>query len=194
MSLNIFKNYLSQHQFSANDIALLCEHASLIELPTSHVFIHQGQNPQYAYFLQSGLCHASYLTAAGEEIGKSFFWEEDWIIGFESLITQAPNPYLLESLTDVSVVQIPLDLLQEWREQTNPLYMRLLEMEWLLKEQKERFQLFYSAQERYQLFQQQFPHLLEQISNKRLADYLGTNEQALLEMKQAFLDDSHRKS
>lgn len=67
--------------------------AEPMELPTRHVLLNQGEQPAYCYFLLDGLCHACYLTAEGKQFSKEFYWDQDVLIGFESIINEVPSPF-----------------------------------------------------------------------------------------------------
>ncbi|EOB1206666.1 Crp/Fnr family transcriptional regulator [Photobacterium damselae] len=178
-----FRQYLIEHQFDRTEIDNLLASASLLELPTRHILTHQGEHNQSVYFLLEGLCRASYLTADGKEFSKEFYWEHDWIIGFESVILQHPSPYLVESLTPIIVVEIPLAAVQIWRKQGHPIYLKLLENQLIHKEHKERFMLLYSPEQRYLLFCQQFPDLLPRLTDQHIAAYLGITPISLSRIK-----------
>lgn len=157
--------------------------AEPMELPTRHILLNQGEKPVYCYFLLDGLCHACYLTAEGKQFSKEFYWDQDVLVGFESLINDLPSPFLLETLSASKLLALPISLLQQWRDQGNPLYLRLLERQLSYKEQKERFMLMHSPEERYQLFTENFPELLPRIADYQIASYLGITPISLSRIK-----------
>ncbi|MDF5512406.1 Crp/Fnr family transcriptional regulator, partial [Vibrio parahaemolyticus] len=77
---------LVNHGFLETEANQLIENGELLELPTRHILNHQGELSSHLYFIIEGLCHASYLTEHGKEFSKEFYWEKDWVIGFESII------------------------------------------------------------------------------------------------------------
>jgi CRP-like cAMP-binding protein len=174
---------LQSHGFKEDEITSLRDIASLLELPTRHILVNQGEHLSHIYFLLNGLCHACYLTVDGKQFSKEFYWEHDWIIGFESLINQQPSPFLLESLTPVSLLCIPFSALCEWRLKANPLYIKLLETQLLHKESKERFMLLYTPEERYTLFCQNYPDLETRLTDYQIAAYLGITHISLSRIK-----------
>jgi CRP-like cAMP-binding protein len=181
--LNAFTRQLNEHGFTLSEIDQITSSAQLIELPTRHILLHQGQVAEEIYFLLNGICHSAYLTDKGKEYSKEFYWENDWIIGFESLISQQASPYLLESLTECTLVVLPVETLRDWRKSRNSLYMKLLETQLLYKENKERFMLLYSPEERYDLFCQSFPQLLNRLNDYQIAAYLGITPISLSRIK-----------
>lgn len=178
-----FHQLMSEHGFSSDETAELLTAATPLELPTRHILVNQGENPTHFYFICKGICHASYLTPEGKEFSKEFYWEQDWIIGFESLIHRAPSPYLLESLTPVTLLCLPIEYLHQWRQRLHPLYIKLLEAQLMHKENKERFMLLYRPEQRYQVMCQQFPELIPRVSDTHIAAYLGITPISLSRIK-----------
>ncbi|KJY84267.1 Crp/Fnr family transcriptional regulator [Vibrio galatheae] len=178
-----FQQQLANNGFTTQEISQLESVARLIELPTRHILLNQGEVAGEIYFLLDGICHSSYLTEKGKAFSKEFYWENDWIIGFEGLIKQQPSPYLLESLTPCSILSLPIATLRDWRNNKHSIYLKLLEAQLMFKENKERFMLLYSPEERYQLFCQHFPHLIERLNDYQIAAYLGITPISLSRIK-----------
>ena len=178
-----FLDYLKQHNFVDDDSKQLVQLASSLELPTRHILVEQGANADSFYFVLDGLCHASYLTVQGKEFSKEFYWEQDWIIGFESLIKPQGSPFLIETLTPCHILCLPLSTLQQWRQEHHPIYIKLLEAQLMHKENKERFMLLYSPEERYQLFCQHFTQLEQRLTDYQIAAYLGISPVSLSRIK-----------
>lgn len=174
---------LSINGFDANEIDNLLSIAKPLELPTRHILVNQGEVADSIYFLIEGLCHACYLTDQGKQFSKEFYWDQDWMIGFESLIKNQPSPYLLETLTPVSLLCLPTQALHSWREESHPLYLKLLETQLMHKENKERFMLLYTPEERYGLFCQHYPDLLARLNDYQVAAYLGITHISLSRIK-----------
>lgn len=178
-----FRHQLQQHHFTAEEIDQLQLSASLLELPTRHILVNQGERANEIYFLLSGVCHASYLTENGRQYSKEFYWENDWLIGFESLIQDAPSPYLLETLTPSELMCLPLATLLRWRAEKHSIYLKLLETQLMYKENKERFMLLYTPEERYRLFCAHYPNLLARLNDYQIAAYLGITPISLSRIK-----------
>ncbi|KLV08359.1 Crp/Fnr family transcriptional regulator [Photobacterium ganghwense] len=178
-----FQQKLQQYDFTRQEIEQLTQSAKLIELPTRHMLLHQGEVAKEIFFLLEGICHAAYLTDKGKEFSKQFYWENDWIIGFESLVNQQPSPYQLESLTQCSILSLPIETLITWREQKHSIYLKLLETQLMYKENKERFMLLYTPEERYELFCQHYPNLRKRLNDYQIAAYLGITSISLSRIK-----------
>lgn len=171
--------FLQQHDADQATIDQALAAAELMELPTRHILLNQGEYPEYAFFLITGICHACYLTADGHQFSKEFYWDQDVLIGFESLLTDTPSAFLLETLSASQLLAIPMALVAQWRAERNPIYVRLLERQLQFKEHKERFMLIHSPEERLQLFCDSFPALLSRVTNYQIASYLGITPTSL---------------
>ncbi|MGR5302159.1 Crp/Fnr family transcriptional regulator [Vibrio alfacsensis] len=174
---------LINHGFLEQEANQLIEHGQQLELPTRHILNHQGECSSHIYFVLEGLCHASYLTDKGKEFSKEFYWEKDWMIGFEGIIKNQPAPYLLETLTPCDLFCLPIEIVHQWRKEKHPIYLKLLETQLMHKENKERFMLLYSPEERYQLFCAHYPDLEQRITDSQIAAYLGITAISLSRIK-----------
>jgi len=179
----IFTAQLAQHGFSTADIDALISIAKPLQLPARHILVNQGEVAGSIYFVLEGLCHACYLTEQGKQFSKEFYWEQDWMIGFEGLIRNQASPYLVETLTATKLLCLPIASLHQWRDAAHPLYIKLLETQLMYKENKERFMLLHTPEERYEIFCRHFPHLQERLSDYQIAAYLGITHISLSRIK-----------
>lgn len=179
----IFIDFLQQHGFQPEQARQLNQKSEHINLPTRTILAHQGDTVEHLYFVIEGLCHACYLTADGKKFSKEFYWAGDCLVNFESLIKKLPAPYLIETLAPSQLIRLPLILVQQWREQCHPFYLQLLENQLLYKENKERFMLLHSPEERYKLFSERFPDLLTRLSDYQIASYIGITPISLSRIK-----------
>lgn len=168
-----FFDYLTQHGFTTIDARTLCDIGKIIELPTRHILHHQGEHPESLYWLNSGLCHSSYLTDDQQEVTKELIYEQEWIIPCESMVLDEPIDCLVESLTEVQLIEIPLAMVLNWRKDSPYLYLQLLELYSVQQAQKQRFNCLFSTHERWQLFQQHFAHLCDKVPHELLRRYLS---------------------
>ncbi|KJF89373.1 Crp/Fnr family transcriptional regulator [Photobacterium leiognathi] len=181
--LSQLAEFLQQFGAEQTTIDETLAHAQILELPTRHILLNQGQQAEQFYFLLDGLCHACYLTENGKQFSKEFYWDQDALIGFEGLITQSPSPFLLETLSTSQLIALPIALIETWRAQGLTLYINLLERQLVFKENKERFMLMYSPEERYQLFTQSFAELNFKLTDYQIASYLGITPISLSRIK-----------
>ncbi len=178
-----FIAFLQQQGFTPVQATQISEQAEILELPSRHIIVQQGEIDEYIYFVVEGLCHACYLTASGKQFSKEFYWEKDCVIGYLGLIEQQASPYSLETLTPSLLLRLPITLLRQWRQERHPIYLTLLEAQLINKEKKERYLLLHSPKERYQLFCDRYPTLESRLTNYQIASYLGITPISLSRIK-----------
>lgn len=181
--LTDFINQLQDYNFTADEIEKLIRSSKLEYLKPKHVITKQNDHSKSFYFLLEGLCHASYLTEHGKAFSKEFYWQGDWVVGFEGVIANEKSPYTLETLTPTTILSLPISYMQQWRAQSHPFYLKLVETQLVYKERKERFMLLYSPQSRYEIFCQNYPDLHAQLSDYQVAAYLGITHISLSRIK-----------
>lgn len=174
---------LKSNGFTATEIQRLGQVSQKKTLPSKHVLVPQDSMADTFYFLLDGICHATYLTDHGNQFSKEFYWQGDWVIGFEGLINHTVSPYTLETITPVTLITLPIRSLHQWRHDAHPLYVKLLETQLVYKERKERFMLLHSPQARYEIFCHKYPHLLHQLTDYQIAAYLGITHISLSRIK-----------
>lgn len=174
---------LEQHGFTPAEIDALILIAKPLEFPARHILVVQGKVTDFIYFMLEGICHAAYITEQGKQFSKEFYWEQDWMIGFEGIIKNQTSPYFIETLTPAKLLCLPASSVHQWRKESHPLYIKLLETQLMYKENKERFMLLHPPQERYEIFCQLYPHLLTRLSDYQVAAYLGITHISLSRIK-----------
>lgn len=187
---SIFIKQLELHEFTALDIDALIRIAKPLALPARHVLVGQGEVADSIYFMLEGICHACYITQQGKQFSKEFYWEQDWIIGFEGIIKSQPSSYLVETLTATNLLCLPISAVQQWRDESHPLYIKLLETQLMYKENKERFMLLHTPEERYDIFCQSFPQLRVRLTEYQIAAYLGITHISLSRIKSRIKNNS----
>ncbi|MUK30372.1 cyclic nucleotide-binding domain-containing protein [Aliivibrio fischeri] len=180
---DLFTTQLESHGFTPHEISQIVKLGKLKTLPAKSILIKQNNVASEFYFLIDGFCHSCYLTEQGKQFSKEFYWNGDWVVGFEELLDQTSSPYTLETITQTSLITLPISLLDRWRKNALPLYIKLLETQLLYKERKERFMLLHSPQARYEVFCQNYPDLLAQLNDYQVAAYLGITHISLSRIK-----------
>lgn len=161
---------------------LVCS-GRLRRLQSGESLSEQGRVPTQFHLLVEGLCHGVYHSENGRHYSKEFYWEGDWVIGYESLLEQGPMPFGLQALTPSSVIVLPMTLLQGWRSRRHPAYLTLLETQLLFKERKERLLLLSTPEQRYRHFCEHYPQLLTRLADYQIAAYLGITPISLSRIK-----------
>ncbi len=148
----------------------------LTQLKKGDYFIREGQRATQFAFVQSGVIRAFFRDQRGKEYNKHFFVSPSIAGGYSSLITGQPSPIFQQALTDCKLLRATysdLTSLYDTCPDLERVGRRFAELYFVEKELKEAQIVLTTAEERYALFQQQFPHLDQQITQYHIASYLG---------------------
>lgn len=139
-------------------------------------FTEMGEMSQKIAFLESGVMRAYYQNHEGKEYNKHFFTAPSFIGGYSSLISNKPNQIIQEALTNCVIWETNyanLTGLYEEHPDLERMARCLAEYFFVQKEQKEIEIVLLNADERYEIFQQQYPTLEQVIPQYHIASYLG---------------------
>lgn len=146
------------------------------------VIFNQGDDSENLYYVETGLLKAFYVTPDGKEFVKSFIREGN-IIGSLTALTSDDNcSFSLVCLEACALRRIKFsDLIQVAEKDITVAntFIKLLFNFSMKKERREYEFLCLSAEERYQLIQQQTPDLLNRVTQNDIARYLGITPVAL---------------
>ncbi len=147
----------------------------------------QGDINTSIYVVISGLLKAYYLTADGKELVKSFIQDGEFIGSLVACYSSEPCTFSLTCLEDCSLLRIPFSELQDAADQ-NPELARFVThglINLALKKERREFEfLCLSAPQRYALFKQRTPNLVNRVTQNDIARYLGITPVALSRIKQ----------
>lgn len=169
--------------------------AVLRELKKGELLIRQGDVQKYVIFLVSGILRGFFLDAGGREMTDCFAFRRGTPCMPGPDFTQ-PAPISIEALTDVTVLCIPISVVNRTMEDNMifikcayRLLMESTKMHWELKNARYR----YGASQRYQWFLKAYPELIEKVGNKYIASFLDMNPSTLSRQKAALRNGEERK-
>ncbi|WP_317171589.1 Crp/Fnr family transcriptional regulator [Spirosoma profusum] len=139
-------------------------------------FIKEGQLATQFAFVQSGVIRGFYRDQQGTEYNKHFFVSPSIAGGYTSLITGKPNQIIQQALTDCELLQAnyqSFTAMYDTYPDLERVGRRFAERYFVEKERKEIEIVLLDAENRYRLFQEQYPGLEQQISQYHIASYLG---------------------
>lgn len=127
-------------------------------------------------FVRNGILRAFYRNPKGEEYIKLFFQNSSILGAYASLITKSESIIIIECLSNCEVLvcnfQDILDLYQT-HQSIESLNRVIAEDFFVKKEKREMSLVMYDASKRYELFQEEYPGLENEIPQYHIASYLG---------------------
>lgn len=134
-----------------------------------------GETERYIYFVLEGIQHAFY-----EKDGKAhtiaFTYPPSFSGVIDSFMGQRPSPVYLETLTASTMLRMPYYKLQQLMEQYRGIetFFRKGTEQMLVGMMQRYYELLaLDIEERFKVFTQRSPHLLNLVPHKYLASYLG---------------------
>ena len=141
-----------------------------------------GQVEHYLSVIVEGTCRGFYNNKDGEEISVGFMFPNDFVSAYYSFLTQRPSLMAIQAVTPVTIISISdthLNLLCDKYKSAERIGRLNAERIYRRKEEREIALLTMSATERYQDLINRNPQLLQEISLKHIASYLGIKPESL---------------
>ena len=145
-------------------------------LKKGEYFIEAGKATKVFGFLKNGVIRAFYRNNDGVEYNKHFFINNTMVGGYSSLVSNLPNSINQQALTDCELLvgnyQSIIDLLDKHQD-LERLLRKLAEGYFVDKEKREVEIVLLEANQRYAIFQEEYPQLEQIIPQYHIASYLG---------------------
>ncbi|SNV36432.1 Cyclic nucleotide-binding domain [Chryseobacterium taklimakanense] len=151
------------------------------EFPKNYILLKTGQTENYLSFVKTGIVR-SYIPKEENDLTFAFIFDNNFVSGYNSFLTQTPSSYNIETLTKTTLWRLTYNDLQSIYKKTeigNTIGRQASEDLFLKKSQRELSLLNETAEQRYlNLFTEQ-PKLIEKIPLKYISSYIGVTPQAL---------------
>lgn len=182
----IFKNFarhisLSEHEKETLESSLILRQVSKREL-----LLAQGQSCNKLFFVESGSLRAYSRNEDGKESTVMFAVEDWWITDMNSFVNRKPALLSIEALESSQVIEIDYDSLEKLYEIIPKFerFFRILFQKAYIREQlRSLHNISLTTQERYLHFIAKYPTIVEKITQKQIATYLGVSPEFLSAIK-----------
>ncbi len=147
-----------------------------VRIAKGEYYIREGQVPKKFAFVEKGLFRYLYINNKGTEFTKNFIPENSFLSAYSAMISQQPSRMFIEALEESYIYEIHYHdwlKLKKGHQCWDKLLITILEKAFSVKETRERDLLLLEAQERYEIFKQEFPTLEKRIKQHIIASYLG---------------------
>ena len=144
--------------------------------------IREGQKVRKTYFVNEGCLRSFCTDKTGKEHTLQFAIKNWWMSDFMAIYSNQIATLTVESITDCKVIEFNAKELEE-------IYNLYPEFETFQRKNLERHlvsmhkrilnQLQLTAEERYDLFLEQYPDIEQHTPNYHIASYLGITQQSL---------------
>lgn len=171
------RKYISQYlALSEESWSVFYKLFSEVNLRKGVYFATEGKQAYEIGFLTNGVMRAFYRSKDGQEYNKTFFTDNEFLGAYTSLITGTPNKINIQALTDCTLLvadyKCIVSLFDKYR-QIETLARLISEYFYIYKEKREIELVLMQADERYEVFKQEYPDLENIIPQYHIASYLG---------------------
>ncbi len=171
------------------DLDLFEPFLSVTTFAEKQLLLSEGEICREICFVTSGLFRIYYLSD-GKEINTGFFFENEFVVDYESFINQKPSRFYIEALEDSVVIPLPHDLLMHAyntsknRERFGR--MKAEEVARMTAERVESF-LFMDGKARSLWLVKERPNIFERVSLYHIASCLGMERESLSRIRKAIV-------
>ncbi|MGL2963019.1 Crp/Fnr family transcriptional regulator [Flavobacterium sp. RSB2_4_14] len=154
------------------------------------IILNAGEVCKYSYFVNSGLLRSFTINDNIVEHVLSFACEGWWIGDMYSLLSQKPGNLFIEVLEDAEVVLLSKENQEQLYQEIPKLerFFRILTENSLVANQERLMDnLSLTAEERYEKFCKRYPTLIQKVSQKQIASYIGVTPEFFSKMKSKML-------
>jgi len=187
--LNIFLNIHKHISLDENEKTHLFSSLVVKDVKRKELILKQGQVCKKIYFVESGSFRAFNLSEEGRESTIMFAIQDWWITDMDCFINQKQALLSIEALESSKIVELDFQFL-------NSLYLKIPKFERFfrilfqnayIREQQRVFDsLSLSTEERYRNFIGKYPAIVEKITQKQIASYLGVTPEFLSSIKKNY--------
>lgn len=144
--------------------------------------LNEGSPCHQLFFIASGLLRAYCINEEGKELTVMFAMKNWWITDMQNFVSQQTSTMTIEALTDSSVLIISktaLDNLFETVSGFNEFWRILMQNAYCREQTRVVQNLTLQADDRYRLFMDKYPELVEVLTQRQIASYLGVTPEFL---------------
>ena len=159
---------------------------TLTVVQKKHRIVEQGNRCKKLYFVESGSLRAFNLGADGKESTIMFAVKDWWITDMNSFVNQNPALLSIEALEPCQTISLDFDVLQQLYRSIPKLerFFRILFQNAYIREQLRALQsISLTTEERYRQFVENYPAIVEKVTQKQIASYLGVTPEFLSSVK-----------
>lgn len=176
--------------FSADEQKQIVSAYQKKHVKKNDILLRETETAKVYHFVESGYLRSFATNQEGQDISTAFFKRKDVAIDWPSFLLQVPSKENIQALTDVICWELDYKTFQEFFHQFEAFRdagrTRLVSNYFDLK-RKSVSAITDSAKQRYLKLLEEKPDLLQHVSLKHLASYLGITDTSLSRIRKEIL-------
>jgi len=192
--MKVFLEYLERYiNLTDNEASILLpklKHRSYLK---GQYIVQNSDICRYQTYLVSGKTRTFYLDQNGNEHIIMFGIEDWWAGDLESFINQTPADFNVQCLENTEVIQISYNDLQQLYKEIPKMerFFRLIIQKAYANMSKRIVRNYsQSARERYLLFCEEYPQIVQRVPQYMIASYLGITKEFLSNIRNQLAKES----
>ena len=152
----------------------------------NEILISKGDFCKFTYFVCKGSVRAYFIDDDGQEATRYIALENHFITTLHAFISQTPTSEFIQATEKSELLQISFNDFKKIIEETTlgrDLYNKQLEVAYISNHRRLESFLKMSAKQRYDFLLQTNPAIIQRLSNKIVASYLGITQESLSRIK-----------
>lgn len=148
--------------------------------------VFNGDMCKYCYFIVEGCIQVFGYDKNGNETTRDFVFKDNWVMEIESFLNQRPAKENLRAVEPTTVLAISAENFQKMLKEIphfEVLYRQIMELSYANSVFRLNTFISMEAAERVKWMYEYQPKLLQKLSNKMVASYLGISPETLSRLK-----------
>lgn len=175
--VDILRSHFNRHiTLTVDEFRLAAAYFHLRRLKKRQYLLQQGDVCRYESYVIQGCLKSYYTDWEGHDHVLQISTEDWWAVDLKSFVLGTPAAFNIEAIEPTTVLQIDQFSLEELYRQVPQFerFFRILNQNSLIAVSQRLIDNHsLPARERYQLFLQTYPHLIQRAPLKDIASYLG---------------------
>lgn len=182
----ILKNIEKHIVLSDPEKELILSSARKKNTGKKELLLRQGSKCRKIYFVEEGSLRAFNINEDGKDSTIMFAVQDWWVTDMNAFVNQKPALLSIETLTCCSLVELDFQVLEGLFKEIPKLerLFRILFQNAYIREQLRVLDnISLTTEERYYKFIKKYPQIVQQVTQKQIASYLGVTPEFLSSVK-----------
>lgn len=178
----IFKNVARFIELNGDEKAFFKSLLKQGSAKRKEFILQPGEVSKYEYFVTKGCLKVYSIDRNGGEHVSMFAIEDYWTGDMASFMTRQPSTYFIKALEDAEFLMITKDNFERLITEVpkfERFYRNLYQRSLVAYIKRNNQGISLTAEERYEIFLNKYPHIASRITQKDLAAYLGITPEFL---------------
>jgi len=171
------KQYLAIFkEFNLTDLKDLFHMARIVDIKRESIYIAPSSTTKKMGYIRKGLIRAYHTKKNGDEITTILRWEKQFFASYDSIIRKRPSRLTYQALEDTVLLELDYGKAKEIIDKNPRLahYRNDLLLEMLAEAlARSEMLVLFSPSERYLQLIREKPDIINRVSNKHIATFLG---------------------